>query len=159
LQQQALIREPIVIHDLVNMILRRFLVKIESRNLKIIVDIDASAEVVKSSPHLLDAIVFNFISNAIKYGPDAGEITIRAVRSRAGNTTISVLDQGPGIAEEQRERIFDRFYRIGDARQHQVKGTGLGLFLCKYFAEGLGGHVELETEVGAGSEFRLVLPP
>jgi two-component system OmpR family sensor kinase len=71
---------------------------------------------------------------------------------------VEVKDEGPGIPAEDRERIFERFYRIDGSRSREMGGTGLGLSLVKSIAEAHGGRVELETEKGHGSVFRLVLP-
>jgi two-component system OmpR family sensor kinase len=68
------------------------------------------------------------------------------------------MDEGPGIPAEDRDRIFERFYRIDASRSREKGGTVLGLSLVKSIAEAHAGHVELETEKGRGSVFRLVLP-
>ena len=71
---------------------------------------------------------------------------------------LQVADEGPGIAPEHQERLFERFYRVDKSRAREMGGTGLGLALVKWSAEAHGGRVELETEVGRGSTFRIVLP-
>jgi signal transduction histidine kinase len=98
------------------------------------------------------------VSNAVKYGPDGAPVQIRAVRVENGCVRISIEDRGPGIASEFRERIFERFYRIRDDRMYQSKGSGLGLYLCRFFAEAMGATIELSSEVGSGSTFTVVLP-
>jgi heavy metal sensor kinase len=99
----------------------------------------------------------NLVDNAIKYAPELSSVIVR-VRSTPESAFVEVTDEGPGIAPEHRERIFERFYRIDGSRSREKGGTGLGLSLVKWTAEAHGGHVELETETGRGSTFRLVLP-
>ncbi len=97
------------------------------------------------------------MDNAIKHGPEGGAIRVRA-GGRDQWVWVEVADGGPGIAAAHRERIFDRFYRIDRSRSRELGGAGLGLALVKWAAEAHGGRVELETEEGLGSTFRIVLP-
>lgn len=102
-------------------------------------------------------ILRNFVSNALKF-TERGEIRVWA-ESGAGETVrISVKDTGIGIAPEDQARVFDEFAQIDHPLQRKVKGTGLGLPLCRRLAELLGGSVTLESEKGAGSTFSLILP-
>jgi signal transduction histidine kinase len=158
LQDRAIVKEDVPLRIFLNTILRRFNFKLESRSIKLTLDISDDTDTLKTSPQLLDAILFNLISNAVKYGPTGGKITIRSYRSSRKEVSISVTDEGPGIPEELSDRIFERFYRIRDDRMYQAKGTGLGLFLCKYFAEHLGGRILLESDGKSGSTFTLVVP-
>ena len=89
--------------------------------------------------------------------PDPIWIRVRAGR-RDDAAFVEVKDEGPGVAPEHRERLFERFYRVDKSRSREMGGTGLGLALVKWSAEAHGGRVELETEVGRGSTFRIVLP-
>jgi heavy metal sensor kinase len=101
--------------------------------------------------------VVNLVDNAIKYSPDSTFITVATGR-RDKVAYIEVRDEGPGLGEEDRGRVFERFYRVDKSRSRQIGGTGLGLSLVKWTAEAHGGAVELDTEPGRGSTFRLVLP-
>ncbi|MEO8053933.1 MAG: heavy metal sensor histidine kinase [Acidobacteriota bacterium] len=100
--------------------------------------------------------LMNLVDNAIKYAPD-GSCVLVAAGTRAGRAFVEVRNEGPGIAAEHRERIFERFYRVDAGRSREMGGTGLGLSLVKWTAEAHGGSVELDTGEG-GSTFRLVLP-
>ncbi|MBL8746723.1 MAG: HAMP domain-containing histidine kinase [Phycisphaerae bacterium] len=108
-------------------------------------------------------IIFNFLSNAVKFTPERGEVTLRAERlpgaDGVGRVRVSVLDTGPGIASAQHQMVFEKFSQLdsGHTRQHQ--GTGLGLAISKEFAELLQGEIQLVSEVGRGSMFSLILPP
>src|SRR5262249_30599485 len=98
----------------------------------------------------------NLLENASKYSPPGTPITIRARRER-NRLRISVLDRGPGVAAEERERIFEPFYRPSTTAP-DVGGTGLGLSIARGLAVAQGGSVELEPRVGGGSVFTLALP-
>jgi heavy metal sensor kinase len=101
--------------------------------------------------------VVNLVDNAIKYSAERTCITL-ATGQRPGATYIEVRDEGPGLAEEHRERVFERFYRVDRSRSRELGGTGLGLSLVKWTAEAHGARVELDSAEGAGSVFRLVFP-
>jgi signal transduction histidine kinase len=109
-------------------------------------------------PGLLRLALLNLIQNAIRYGPPARPISLRAFRTEAA-VVIEVADQGPGIAPEHRQKIFERFYRVDKARSRAEGGAGLGLAIVKWSVERMGGTVELESQVGCGSAFRLRLRP
>ncbi|MFK7826825.1 MAG: ATP-binding protein [Oligoflexales bacterium] len=105
----------------------------------------------------LEPILFNLISNAIKYSPKDGEVTLRVVDCSNNQVKIEVIDQGPGIALEFQKKIFEKFYRVKNDQVYKVKGNGLGLYLCHYFAKRIGIRVELVSEVGKGANFSLVV--
>ena len=96
-------------------------------------------------------IISNLLSNAFRWTPDGGRIGLE-LASRNGTVTVDVADTGPGIGQEERERIFRPFWST-DGR-----GTGLGLPIARELAVALGGRIELQTQLGQGSRFRLVLP-
>ena len=105
---------------------------------------------------LLSAIS-NLVSNAVRYTPAGG--TIRVVWSRdAEQVTLSVSDTGPGIAPEHLPRLSERFYRVDRSRSRETGGTGLGLAITKHVAQRHGGELRIESQVGKGSTFTLVLP-
>ncbi len=103
-------------------------------------------------------IVDNFASNAIRYSPPGTEVILVA-RSRKDEVVIDVTDQGPGLTEEQREKVFERFYRVDPSRSRALGGSGIGLAIARALAEAMGGRVSAESEgPGRGSTFRLTLP-
>jgi two-component system sensor histidine kinase SenX3 len=101
--------------------------------------------------------VVNLVDNAIKYSAERTCVSI-ATGSRGGEVFIEVRDEGPGLADEDHERVFERFYRVDRSRSRELGGTGLGLSLVKWTAEAHGGRVELTSAEGRGSVFRIVLP-
>jgi signal transduction histidine kinase/DNA-binding response OmpR family regulator len=103
-------------------------------------------------------ILRNFISNALKF-TDRGEIRVKAALNKDESTvTFSVADTGLGIALEDQERIFEEFTQIENPVQRKIKGTGLGLPLCRKLATLLGGKIDLVSQMGVGSTFSLTIP-
>jgi signal transduction histidine kinase len=119
-------------------------------------DVDPSLEIC-SDEGKITQVVRNFVSNAVKF-TEHGEIRVAAVQSANDTVRFSVTDTGIGIAPEDRQRVFEEFGQVENARQRHVKGTGLGLSLARTIAELLDGSVGLESEVGVGSTFWLEIP-
>ena len=107
-------------------------------------------------PATLRQALMNLVDNAIKYAPRRGHIRV-CVRQTATEGIIEVADDGPGIPKEHRERIFDRFYRVDKGRSRELGGAGLGLAITRWAVEANGGRIEVESEEGHGSIFRIVL--
>jgi two-component system phosphate regulon sensor histidine kinase PhoR len=102
-------------------------------------------------------IVANLVSNAVKYTPDDGAIAVEA-SADGEEVVVAVRDTGIGIDPRHHKRIFERFYRVDAARSRQLGGTGLGLALVKHLALASRVRVTVESQLGAGSTFRLHLP-
>ena len=105
----------------------------------------------------MEEVFGNLVSNAINYSPDGGEVRITAI-SRGDYLEVEVKDQGIGIEAEEIPKIFDKFYRVKSPKTRQVIGTGLGLALVKGLIEAHRGSVDVDSEVGAGTTFRVKLP-
>ena len=99
----------------------------------------------------------NLVDNAVKYSYAQGRVEID-LRVEGQRARLSVRDYGIGIPPDTHKQIFDRFFRTDDARAHTKKGTGLGLAICAWIAESHHGHIEVQSEVGKGSTFTIVLP-
>jgi heavy metal sensor kinase len=113
--------------------------------------------VVQGDELRLRELLLNLVDNAVKYSRPGGKVEIALVRERA-TARLSVMDQGIGIPADEQRRVFDRFYRTDAARAHAKKGTGLGLSICKWIAEAHHGRIEVQSQVGEGSRFTVVLP-
>ena len=121
--------------------------------------VDAGLPVsVRCDPAILRQGLVNLLDNAIKYTPRAGTIRLAVNQRRSDEVAIEVRDSGPGIAAAHQARIFERFYRLDDARSREHGGVGLGLATARWAIEANGGRVELESELGGGALFRIVLP-
>ncbi|MGB7436504.1 MAG: ATP-binding protein, partial [Candidatus Acidiferrum sp.] len=97
------------------------------------------------------------LDNALKYTPSGGSVEMRAF-ANAEEGVIEIEDTGVGIAADDLPRIFDRFYRADQARSREVPGSGLGLSIARWIAETHKGRIEVESRLGEGSVFRIVIP-
>ncbi len=105
----------------------------------------------------LRQIVDNLLDNACKYTPSGGSVRL-TLRSAGEQLEVGVRDSGIGIDPRDRERIFERFYRVDKARSRELGGTGLGLSIVKHLVQSLGGSITVQSELGRGSHFRVNLP-
>jgi signal transduction histidine kinase len=107
---------------------------------------------------MLGRALLNLVANACKYGrQNGGHVDVR-LETGPGEAAFTVSDDGPGIPDADRERIFQRFYRAPTADGRRVQGNGLGLALCRAVVEMHGGRVWVDGPPGAGSIFRIALP-
>ncbi|ARJ49984.1 two-component system histidine kinase PnpS [Staphylococcus lutrae] len=102
-------------------------------------------------------VIVNLLSNAVNYSPKNRTVTL-AVYQEQHQSIIEVIDQGIGIEEEEKYRIFERFYRVDKARSRDSGGTGLGLSITKHIVEAYQGRIEVESELNKGSKFKVILP-
>jgi signal transduction histidine kinase len=126
-----------------------FTVRVERPSLplpQVVIDPDAIAQA-----------FINLLDNAVKYSGDSKEIGVK-LAEQGDMVTISVIDHGIGIAGEEREKVFEKFYRVGNCLVHDVKGSGLGLSIVKHIVEAHQGRVTVESEPGRGSAFVIHLP-
>jgi CheY-like chemotaxis protein/anti-sigma regulatory factor (Ser/Thr protein kinase) len=105
---------------------------------------------------LLERIVRNLVSNAVRHTKQGG--VLLGCRKRGAEIAIEIWDTGPGIAEEERDRIFEEFYQIGSPARHSTKGFGLGLTIVQRLTQLLGHRLELASRVGHGTMFRFLVP-
>ncbi len=106
----------------------------------------------------LEQAILNLLANAIKFNRPGGEVRVRAEENGDGRVEITIADTGAGIPSQDLPRIFERFYRVDKARSRQVGGTGLGLSIVKHVVERMNGVVRVESQLGKGSTFTLILP-
>jgi len=106
----------------------------------------------------LEQAILNLIANAIKFNRQGGEVRVHAGHQEDGQIAIVIADNGVGIPSNELPRIFERFYRVDKARSRQVGGTGLGLSIVKHVVERMNGTIGVESQLGKGSSFTLLLP-
>jgi two-component system phosphate regulon sensor histidine kinase PhoR len=114
-------------------------------------------EIAGASTELLSA-VGNLLNNAVRYTPAGGRIGVHWQSRSDGSGCLEVVDTGPGIAREHLPRITERFYRVDTSRSRETGGTGLGLSIVKHVVQRHGGEIEVSSEPGQGSTFRLIFP-
>jgi signal transduction histidine kinase len=144
----------------------------EKKGIELSLEIAEDLPMIRTDGKKLQQIVFNFLSNAVKFtDPEdksgrQGLVTLRAEKFVAGGpgeeptqrVRISVIDNGPGIPQDEQRKIFDKFYRMEQGHTREHAGTGLGLAISRELAAVLQGEVQLVSDVGRGSMFSLILP-
>ncbi|MFO8036915.1 MAG: GAF domain-containing sensor histidine kinase [Anaerolineales bacterium] len=124
-------------------------------NIQILMDIQGSGLKVKADPMRLGQVFDNLLNNAAKYATGS-KVQVK-LREEDHQVHITVQDQGPGIAEEHLEKIFQRFYRVPETKLKE-RGSGLGLYICREIVQAHGGEIYAESEVGEGTTFHIFLP-
>lgn len=127
------------------------------RGLRLAVSLPTEPVVVTGAPTDLDRLVGNLVGNAVKYSPGGGEVRV-ALTTVGDEVALSVSDDGIGISAEDQERLFEEFFRSSDAAALAEPGSGLGLAIVRRIVEGHRGRIEVESQPGIGSTFRVWLP-
>ena len=150
-------REPINLQDLMPPLLSSARARIEEQNGELIVDLPERPLPVSADPLHLSNILHNLLDNAVKYGGDSPRITVagKCIRKQL---ILTVTDEGPGIAKEHQERLFEKFYRIPTGDVHDVKGFGLGLFYVHSICRAHGWKIRVNSKPGRGTTFMIQLP-
>jgi len=148
--------EPMDIDTTVSEVYREGRVLAKDRNLKVEIH-DFEPVRIRGDADRLKQLFLNLVSNAIKFTPDGGSVTIN-LRRNYDDAVVEVIDTGIGIGKEDLARIFDRFYQTDPARVRKGDGAGLGLSIAKWIAEAHGGRIEVMSEVGKGTTFTVYIP-
>jgi two-component system sensor histidine kinase GlrK len=146
--------KPVVLDALVNEAAKPHQLAAQAKGLRL--TIDAQSATLDADPDKLRSIVDNLISNAVKFTPAGGSVSVRA-RALAGEAVIEVMDSGPGVPAEERESIFNLFFRGRTKADASIKGTGLGLAIARELVEAHGGQIAVVAD-GTGGHFRVTLP-
>jgi len=152
---------PLAADELIAEALETYRLEIAERGAAVRTEVPPDLLRIRGDREAVVAALENLLSNALKYGGDAGEVSIRAAASSlAGRpaVAIAVSDRGPGIPEGERARVLEPFVRGRAARERQIKGSGLGLSLVRDVAAAHGGRVRIEAEPGGGARVVLTLP-
>jgi two-component system sensor histidine kinase KdpD len=141
------------VQDIIGVAVADFPEELRSRRLDI--DVQQNLPLIKADFELLVQVLVNILDNAIKYSNEGTDIQITASCDETA-VLLGVGDRGPGILRQDRERVFDKFYRLRTA--HPVSGTGLGLSICMAIVEAHGGSISVDDRPGGGSMFTISLP-
>ncbi len=150
-------REPVDLRKTIEEAVGLLRARAEEKGLTLELELDDGLPVLLAEPEGVEAMVTNLVSNGVRYTAPGGRVSVRA-RRQDGGTLLEVQDTGIGIAAEDQPRVFDEFFRSRTAREFSDSGTGLGLAIVKNVVESTGGSIELESEPGKGTTFRVFLP-
>lgn len=155
--QQAFEITSVSVQAVVESLVDEFSALADSRQVTLEIDSTDGDQHVEADSESLRTILENLLTNAVKYTPAGGRVTVSWQRDQA-HAVIAVRDSGVGISREHQARIFERFYRVDRARSREVGGTGLGLAIVKHLAQVFSAQVTVESELGKGSIFTLRIP-
>lgn len=149
--------EPLDMGDLVTGVIDTFKAVVSQTGHQLSAELAQPLPLAAGDRDRVGQVLINLVSNAIKYSPAGGAVTVSA-KKRDGQLVFSVADEGIGISREDQEHLFDQFYRVDSSLTREIGGTGLGLSICKTIIELLGGQVWVESGLGKGSVFSFSLP-
>ncbi len=124
----------------------------------VLMDVPPNFPKIFADPDRLRQVLSNLVTNAVKYSPNGGSITVRCRERGPQHVVIAVVDHGLGIPPEQVAKLFQKFSRVRAEEHNKISGTGLGLYICRLIVEGHGGQIWVESEYGKGSTFAMALP-
>ena len=150
-------RAPVDLIDMVQKIVDTHLVPAEKEELSLAVNIADDIPIVSIDANMIERSIINLVDNAIKYTPNGGRIEV-GLRRENNDLLITISDNGFGISEENRRRLFNRHFRIRRREHNRVKGSGLGLFIVRSVARHHNGDAFVESVEGEGSTFGIRIP-
>jgi signal transduction histidine kinase len=151
--------EPLSLSDLFEGLTNILKPLCEKKSITIDARVGGDVPVLQTDPAKLQQVLYNFLSNAIKFSPDGGRITLSAARETDAAVRVSVADQGPGIPRDKQAMIFEKFRQLDGGVTRQHSGTGLGLAISRELTTLLGGTIGVASEPGEGATFWITLPP
>ncbi|HEY2382765.1 MAG TPA: HAMP domain-containing sensor histidine kinase [Terriglobia bacterium] len=149
--------QPVSLPEIVRAAAKTMQYPLTQQGFALTVSIEEQFPAVRADADALEQAILNLLANALKYSGDAREIELHLDHSKT-DAIIKVVDRGIGIAGEDQNRIFEKFYRVRSAHAEGVPGTGLGLTLATHIVKAHGGRIEVSSEVGHGSTFYICLP-
>jgi protein-histidine pros-kinase len=150
--------EPVDLKSLCHEAMAMLRTQAEKRGIRISVKVEPGVERVEGDPARLRQVLFNYLSNAVKFSHDQGQVELWAAPAGSSGYRLEVRDQGIGIKPEDQARLFTPFHQADSGKGKKYQGTGLGLSLSKRIVEAHGGTVGLQSELGKGSLFYAQMP-
>jgi len=155
--QLEIVQTPVDLSLLLQEVGQQHLILFDSHHVGLDMQIEDELQIMGDASQI-ERTVMNLLSNAFKHAPEQSSIHLLAY-AKDGSAIICIRDEGPGIATEQQQRLFDRFYRADDARcRKEGEGAGLGLAICKRIVDAHGGDIRVESRAGEGAAFFIRLP-
>jgi len=143
--------------EVIENVLSSYRYQIVNSGFDIQTNIQASLPPVLIDRHAMEQAISNLVDNAIKYSREVKQLSI-TTETRGSDLSIEIADHGIGIPRAEQAKVFEKFYRVGNGLVHDVKGSGLGLSLVKHIIEAHQGTISVESDVGKGSRFTILLP-
>ena len=153
----SLHREEVPLRPLVSEVVSEIEVARSDKAVRLDEEIPEDLPAIFADRERVHQVLFNLLDNAVRFTPAGGHVTVSASRRR-DDVDVAVSDTGPGIAPEHLPRLFERFYRVDEARSRDGGGTGIGLAIARSVVEAHGGRIWAESELGRGSVFTFELP-
>lgn len=150
-------RQPVALADVVNKAIAAIRARAQAEGIELQIDVSEDLPLVDIDPQRIGQVLRNLLDNALRHTPSGGEITI-AAHADDQQVTVSVRDTGSGIAPEDLPYVFERFYRADKSRSRATGGAGLGLAIARQLVEAHGGRIDVQSEVGHGTQFTFTLP-
>lgn len=157
-KEAQLRKQPTSVMEMLEEVADRFSFQMREKDIKPTIFIGSGVETAWLDRDQIDQVLDNLISNAMKYTPEGGAISIEARISEDRQLAISVQDNGIGIPKKDLDRIFERFYRVDKARSRNMGGTGLGLSIAREIVKAHAGAISLQSEFGKGTKVTFTIP-
>ena len=145
------------LNDVAENVYRSYKFHLEQKGFTFSIVKDESIPIIKIDEEAISEAIVNLVDNAVKYSNTNKEIIIRTGMEN-NNAYVEVEDKGIGIPEKDQKKVFEKFFRVGSANVHNVKGSGIGLSIVKHIVDAHKGKIELSSELNKGSKFRLLFP-
>jgi two-component system sensor histidine kinase VicK len=153
----GVVKRPMDISMLVEEVAEEWRPRMEEKGLGFELALSADLPLVDADNRRLRWAFIHLIRNALQYTPSEGNVTLHLVE-RDGHVVLDVVDTGIGISAEDRDNLFSRFYRVTNMPENEVRGLGVGLYLAQAIVEAHGGEIVVDSELGVGSTFSVILP-
>ena len=150
-------KEPLSLSEVIQQVVDLMRAEAEAKRIDLQFSAPPDVPAITADRNAMEGVFANLVSNAIKYTPEGGKVSI-SLFEEGSCVKTTVSDTGVGIAKEDIPKIFDRFYRVKTARTRQIVGTGLGLFIVKSIVDAHFGSISVESELGSGTTFSILLP-
>ena len=149
---------PFSLHQLITETIEDVSFQVKNRGITLHHALSCDNDMLTADRERIKQVLSNLISNAIKFTEAGGAITVKAVTTETGEIEITVADTGIGIPEDKIDKVFQKFYQVDGSSSRKHAGFGLGLAIVKSLVEGHDGKVWVESTLGTGSTFHVVLP-